>query len=53
MREVKTVEELRAMGGYFYAIGEEAWCDTPTASWKLEPGVGYVRQDDDAHKDDY
>jgi hypothetical protein len=41
--EVKQAEELLALGGYFYTLNGQAWCDTPTASWRLQRGVGYVR----------
>jgi hypothetical protein len=34
-----------ALGGRFYRMGEESWCDTALASWKLVPGKGYVRAD--------
>lgn len=43
--EIKQVEELIAIGGKFYQIDGESWCDTPLHSWKLVPGVGFVRQD--------
>lgn len=44
--EVKQVEELVALGGKFYTMGGESWCDLPTESWKfvIEKG-GYVRMD--------
>jgi hypothetical protein len=46
--DVKTVTELLAMGGRFYAIGGEAWCDTALDSWKLVPARGgYVRYDEE------
>lgn len=43
-QEVKTIEELLAMGGKFYKLGEESWCDTTINSWKLVPMKGYVKQ---------
>lgn len=43
--EVKQAEELIAMGGKFYTIDGESWCDTPLHSWKLVFGVGYFCQD--------
>ena len=35
-------EELMARGGTFYTIGGESWCNTPTDSYRLVPGKGYV-----------
>jgi hypothetical protein len=36
------------MGGRFYTLGKDSWCDTPLDSWKLVPEKGgYVRQDED------
>ena len=40
---VKQLDELMRMGGIFYAMNGESWCDTPADSWKLVPGTGYVR----------
>jgi hypothetical protein len=45
-RVVKQVEELLTMGGKFFAIDGESYCDTALHSWKLEPGIGFVRLDD-------
>ena len=44
----KTLEELLALGGRFYEMQGEAWCDTPLDSWKLVPGVGWVRWEEGA-----
>ncbi len=49
---VKQPEQLLAMGGKFYAIAGVSWCDTPFDSWRLVPGLGYVRDDDPADYDD-
>jgi hypothetical protein len=43
--EIRQAEELAAMGGKFYELDGESWCDTPLYTWKLVPGVGFVRQD--------
>ena len=39
---IKTWHELFEMGGKFYTIGDESWCDTAIHSWRHEPGIGYV-----------
>jgi hypothetical protein len=45
--ELKQLEDLLAMGGKFYTMGGESWCDTAVDSWKLVPERGgFVRFDD-------
>ena len=39
-----TAVELLAMGGKFYSMGDESWCDTATDSYKLDPAKGFVKQ---------
>ena len=29
-------DSLKKLGGIFYKIGNEEWCDTSTASWRKE-----------------
>ena len=48
--QVKQVEELLAMGGRFYTMNGESWCDTALDSWRLVPGKGYVRYEDGAER---
>lgn len=45
--DVKQVEELIALGGKFYTMGNESWCDTELYSWKLIHRVGTSRWTDD------
>lgn len=40
----KQPEDLVALGGKFYEVDGASWCDTPTDSWKLFEGIGYIRQ---------
>ncbi len=40
-----TLEELIRLGGKFYSIGDESWCDTAVDSWKFNSALGvYVLQ---------
>jgi hypothetical protein len=41
--EIRSPEALAAMGGQFYQLDGVKWCDTATASWRLAPGIGYVK----------
>jgi hypothetical protein len=41
-KEIKQTEELILMGGKFYTVGDESFCDTALATWKLIKDVGYV-----------
>ena len=36
----KTLEELIQMGGKFYTICGDSWCDTAIYSWKFNPTDG-------------
>lgn len=40
MTRTKTLEELVALGGMFYTLNGESWCDTPTDSWRFDPRDG-------------
>ena len=44
-------EELLLMGGMFYTLGGNSWCDTPTDSYQLIPGMGYLRRDEESPPD--
>jgi hypothetical protein len=50
-RNVKQVEDLVNEGGRFYTMNGESWCDTPTDSWRLVPGKGYVRHEPDPERE--
>lgn len=45
MEEAKSVEQLVEMGGKFYEMNGEGWCDTALDSWKFVPTFGaYLKQ---------
>jgi hypothetical protein len=41
-RRAKYPEELAALGGNFYEVKGVSFCDTPSETWELYPGVGYL-----------
>jgi hypothetical protein len=44
--QMASTEELIAMGGRFYDLDGESWCDTRLYSWRLNVATGlYERQD--------
>lgn len=44
-RRTHDTASLRALGGEFYTVGEQQWCDTAIASWRLEGTDLWVRVD--------
>ncbi len=44
-REIKSTDELAAMGGRFYACCDGYYADCTTSSWKWIDGIGFVRLD--------
>ncbi len=42
MGKILQVGDLIMLGGEFYSVDGESFCDTARDTWKLVPGVGYV-----------
>lgn len=43
-RSTHDTESLKRLGGKFYKIGEDEWCDTLIASWRKEGEDLWVRR---------
>jgi len=43
-RNTHDTESLKRLGGEFYRIGDEEWCDTSIASWRKEGPDTWVRR---------
>lgn len=43
-RNTHDTESLKRLGGEFYRMGDEEWCDTAIASWRKEGADTWVRR---------
>ncbi len=43
-RQTHDKASLKALGGIFYDLGDEKWCDTAVHCWRLEGKDLWVRQ---------